>query len=151
MEVIVLEMLLLAMAPFSELRGAIPFGLAMGLDPSFVFLSSIVANMVPIPFLLVLLEKLDPYLKKIGLYNKSVDRARNLSHKYVDKFGALGLVIFVGIPLPFTGAWTGCLAAFIFGMKRRVAFACIILGVLIAGVIVILATLGVISILRLFI
>ena len=63
----------------------------------------------------------------------------------VEKYGALGLILFVAIPLPITGAWTGCVAAFLFGVRKRWAVACIAAGVLIAGVIVTLASTGVIK------
>ncbi|MDD8030774.1 MAG: small multi-drug export protein [Acidobacteriota bacterium] len=146
------QVLLLAMAPISELRGAIPVGLA-GLKLPFweVFLISYVGNLIPVAFLLLALEPLANFLSgRFKIFRKLFDwlfqRTRKNIATWVEKYGQKALVLFVAIPLPVTGGWTGSIAAFLFGFPFRVAFPLIALGVLIAGVIVSVLTLSGIAI-----
>ncbi len=135
-----LLIILVAMAPVVELRGAMPIGMGMGLDPKLVFLASLIGNIVAIPFILLLLEPIFKMLEKIPFFKKIIDKTKNnVSVKFQkakDKYGPIALIVFVAIPLPGSGAWSGALAAKLFGIKNRVALPSIALGVLIAGVIV---------------
>ena len=142
-----LYVFLISMLPFVELRGAIPVGIiTLGLDPIWVFLIAIAGNMVPVPFFLLFLEDIEKYLRRYPWISKKMDwlfeRTRRKSEDSVRKWEYLALVLFVAIPLPGTGAWTGSLIAYLFGFEVKRAFLMILLGVLIAGLAVLLATLG---------
>jgi len=134
--------------PVSELRGAIPLGLLVLKQPILkTYLIAVLGNMVPVVPLLLLLEPISNKLRKFRLWAKFFDwlfaRTRKKA-KLVEKFEALGLILFVCIPLPVTGAWTGCIAATLFKIPFRLAFLSICAGVMIAGLIVVLLTKGVI-------
>jgi len=142
---------IVAALPISELRGSIP--LALGVFHFSIvkaYLLSIIGNLIPVIPLLLFLETLSKWLsqrfnwakKFFGwLFARTKKRSR-----LVEKYGAVGLLCFVAIPLPLTGAWTGCVAAFLFGIRRTWAIFSIANGVLLAGIIVTLASLGVIEI-----
>lgn len=147
-----LQVFLLAMAPISELRGAIPLGIAV-LNLSFlkVFLIAFCGNLIPVVFLLLFLEPLSGFLSKnFKIFKRLFDwlfqRTRKKMRPLVEKYGKLAIIIFVAVPLPITGAWTGSIAAFLFGMRFSTAFPLISVGVLIAGGIVSALTLGGIAI-----
>lgn len=146
----VVSTVLLAMAPISELRGAIPLALAhFGMSWPKAYFLSVAGNIIPIIFILPFLESLQRWLRRFPLADKFITwwfgHVRRRS-RLVERYGALGLVLFVAIPLPVTGAWTGSIAAWLFGIRFRFAFPAIVLGVLIAGVLVTLASLGFIKI-----
>ncbi|MFH0818948.1 MAG: small multi-drug export protein [Patescibacteria group bacterium] len=142
---------LLAMLPIGELRAALP--IAIGVYKIIwwkAFLLCVIGNMVPVVFILYLLEPVSNFLRKWKIFDKFFtwlfNRTRRKFYSHHQKWGDIGLVIFVGIPLPITGAWTGALAAWLFGIKYKRALPLIFLGVIIAGVIVSILSLGVISI-----
>lgn len=138
--------LLIAMVPVIELRGAIPFGVAHGLSPLLSAGLAIIGNLLPIPFLLLLVPKVFDFLRDKKLTKKMItwlEAKADKNKKTVDKYGWLGLIILVAIPLPGTGAWTGALVASCFKMKFRPSMLSIIAGVLIAGAIVVSITYGV--------
>ena len=138
--------LLIAMVPVIELRGAIPFGVAHGLAPLLSASLAIIGNLLPIPFLLLLVPKVFDFLRDKKLTKKMIawlETKADKNKKTVDKYGWLGLIILVAIPLPGTGAWTGALVASCFKMKFRPSILSIIAGVLIAGAIVLTITYGV--------
>ncbi|HOK35218.1 MAG TPA: small multi-drug export protein [Candidatus Pacearchaeota archaeon] len=143
-----IQVLLLAMAPISELRGAIPVGLTILHLPFWeVFLISFLGNLIPVIFLLLFLEPFANFLSKnFSIFKKFFDwlfqRTRKNITPSIEKYGKKALVIFVGIPLPITGGWTGSVAAFLFDMPFKIAFPLISLGVLIAGIIVSMLTLS---------
>jgi uncharacterized membrane protein len=136
--------LLATVLPISELRGGIPLGISLGLNPWFTFFIAIIANALiffPVFFALRLFyEKL---LFRIPLFNKYLDNLRKRGKPKVDKYGFWGLALFVAVPLPLTGAYTGTILAWLLGMDWRKAFAAVGLGVIVAGVVVLLITLGV--------
>lgn len=152
--------ILIAMLPIAELRGAIPWALAAppyggGLTWQTAYIYAVVGNFIPIIPVLLLIEPVSNWLRKYKIFDRFFDwlfaRTRRKAEKNIERFEALGLTLFVAIPLPVTGAWTGALAAFVFGIKLPKAIACIIAGILISGVVVTLASLGVISFLKIFI
>lgn len=152
--------LLIAMIPIAELRGAIPWALAAppiggGLSWQAAYFYAVLGNFIPIIPILLFLEPVSNWLRKYKLFDKFFDwlfaRTRSKIQKNIEKYEALGLTLFVAIPLPVTGAWTGAMAAFIFGIKFHKAVACILAGVMIAGVVVTLASMGVIEFLKVFI
>lgn len=134
--------LILGALPLAELRGALPVALLAYKMPLISSLFwSILGNMLPIYFLLVFFERFTNWLRpRSKLYDQFCtwlfERTRRKLHTQVQKYGYWALAIFVGIPLPITGAWTGAIAAFIFGMDRKKAFLAIFVGVLLAAIIV---------------
>lgn len=131
---------ILAMLPISELRGAIPWGIfALKMEWYKALIWAIIGNLAPIPLILLLLEPIRNSLCRWSIANKFFNwlfaRTRRRG-RIIEKYRALGLMLFVSIPLPVTGAWTGAAAAFIFGIKFRYALPAIVLGVIVAGIIV---------------
>ena len=140
--------ILIAMLPIAELRGAIPMAIGVyHLPPATAYFLSIIGNIIPVIFILWLIEPVSGFLmKKIKLcrqfFTWLFERTRaNHNHKF-EKWGALALITFVAIPLPMTGGWSGALAAFVFGIPFKKALPLIFLGIMIAGVIVTLMSLG---------
>jgi len=136
----ILKTIILSIAPVSELRGGIPYALYSGMDPFGAFFIAVIANILIVPFIFLFLDYLHNYFLKIELYRRSFDkfinRTRRKTHDLIERYGYIGLAIFVAIPLPATGAWTGTLAAWFFGMNKRKSFFAISLGVIVAGIIV---------------
>lgn len=129
-----------SMLPIFELRGAIPLAvLHFKMPLAWAYLLAWAGNLVPVLPLIYFLEPIRKFLSRISLFKKFFDwlyqRTYRRSRK-VMKYGAIGLTLFVAIPLPVTGAWTGSVAAIIFDIKPRYAFPAIIGGVTIAGIIV---------------
>ena len=139
----ILKVALLSMLPISELRGAIPLAKALGISPAIAFFIATIANIAIVPIVFFFLNTVHKPLAKIGLYRKLFDffvaRTRTKAHSYVEKYGYFGLAVFVAVPLPFTGAYTGTLAAWLFGMRQKKAAIAIALGVVIAGIIITIA------------
>lgn len=145
-----LMVLLLAALPVSELRGAIPVAISLyHFDPLTAYVVSVLGNVLPVPFLLGLLGPVTSLLGRSAPLNRFLvwlfARTRRRHSELIARVGAAALVLFVAIPLPATGAWTGALVAHLFGIPFRYAFPLIVVGVGIAGVIVTLATLGVVQ------
>ncbi len=142
--------MLIAMAPISELRGSIPYALAHYLSVPEAFFYSVLGNILPVFLILSLLGPVSNFLIKRfkiaeNFFHWLFERARLNNHQKFERWGKLALVIFVAIPLPMTGAWSGAVASFVFGIPYWKSIGLIFAGVLIAGVIVTLATTGVIS------
>ena len=141
---------LISMVPLIELRGAIPYGLSFGLDPLFTYALAIVGNCLPVPVILFFVKRVLLFMQRcrVRFFNRVanwvIEKAQKGFQK-VQKYAALGLYLFVAIPLPGTGAWTGALIAAMFDMKKRYAFLSIFLGVLTAGVIMSLITGGILG------
>jgi len=144
--------LLLTVLPISELRGGIPLGISLGLDPLFTFFIAVIANaLMFFPIFLGLRLFYDKLLSRIPLFNKYLDSVRKRGKPKVDKYGFWGLTFFVALPLPITGVYTGTALAWLLGMDWRKAFPPIGIGVIIAGVIVLLGTLGVVEVFDIFV
>lgn len=142
----ILAVIITSVLPIAELRGGIPLGIAVGLDPLFAIPLSIFANALvffPVYFGLELF--FDKLLFKWKFVNRILERSRNKGKPYIDKYGLIGLAVFVGVPLPLTGAWTGTILAWILGLNWKKSFLAVALGVIIAGVIVSLISLGVLT------
>lgn len=141
----------ISMLPVSELRGAIPMAVGVyGMPIYSAFLLAILGNIIPVIFILWLLKSVSNFLMhKSYFFNRFFtwlfERTRIRHSKKFKKFEEFALILLVAIPLPFTGAWTGSLAAFVFGIPIKKAFPLICIGVLIAGVVVSLATVGAIN------
>ena len=143
---------LVAMLPIGELRGAIPFALAVYDIPFWrIFVSALVGNIIVVVLLLWLLEPVSKFLMKHSKLMKRFftwlfERTRKKHSKSVERWEELALILFVAIPLPVTGGWTGALMAFVFGISFKKALPLIILGLIIAGVIVSALSLGVVGV-----
>lgn len=128
-----------AMLPVVELRGSIPLGISLGMAPLEACALSILGNIAPVVPLMMFLRYLAGWLRRFGSFRRASDflfahtRARS---RLIQKYGPIGLILFVAIPLPSTGAWTAAIAAFLFGIRIRYAFVSITLGTAIAGAIV---------------
>ena len=139
---------LTAMVPVLELRGAIPVGVAAGLSPAAACAVSVLGNMVPVPFILLLIRRIFDFLRGTRLFGPKIqwlERRAHLKGRVVRKYRLPGLIILVAIPLPGTGAWTGALVAALLDIRLRHAVPAIFLGVVIAGAIVTVLTYGVVQ------
>ena len=148
-----LYVFLISMVPVIELRGAIPVGAILDLPLWSNYLVSVVGNFLPVPFILLFIRYILDWMKttkrlaRIALWLE--EKAQRGSEK-VQKYASLGLFLFVAIPLPGTGAWTGALVAALMNMKKKYALPSILLGVMAAGVIMSLASYGVVAGLEFF-
>ena len=137
--------LLVTLSPFIELRGGIPLGISLGLDPLFTCFIAIIANALLFFLILLILHGFyDKLLSRSQTFNRCLNSVRKRGESKIDKYGFLGLTLLVAIPLPVTGVYTATILSWLFGMNWRKAFPAIGLGLVIAGIIVLLMTLGVI-------
>jgi uncharacterized membrane protein len=149
----------LAFLPISELRGAIPFGIAQGLPWYGVYPFAVLLNALVAPVCWLFLSTLHRLFYQAGgllrwyrpFFDRFVGRAREKLRGGVEKWGWLGITLFVAIPLPMTGAWTGTLGAWVLGLGKRRTLLAVVLGVAIAGAIVTAVTVLGIKALDLFI
>lgn len=137
---------LISMVPIIELRGALPIATAHGLDWRIAIPVAILGNLVPIPFIIIFIKRIFAWIRKVfPKLNSFVDRLENRAKEksdVIEKGVFWGLFIFVAIPLPGTGAWTGALIAAMLDMKLKRAFPAIALGVVAAGIIVAFVSYG---------
>ena len=136
----ILWVVLISATPIFELRGGIPTAYFVYDFPwYYAFLFSIVGNLLPVPFILLFLDRVTRFLGRVGLFDRVIkwvfERSRRRGER-IKRVEGIGMALFVGMPLPVTGAWTGSLVAFLFGVERKRAFIYITLGVFLAGVIV---------------
>ena len=139
----------ISMVPVIELRGALPIGVGMGLSPVTALIVSIIGNMVPVPFILLLIRKILLWMHRFEKFDKLANRLEAKAEKAGDKlvkYETFGLFVLVAIPLPGTGAWTGALVAALFNLRFRNALPAIFAGVVAAGLIVFFITYGVVLI-----
>ena len=131
--------LLVSMLPVVELRGGIPFGVAAGLPVWAAYLAAVIGNLIPVPFIVVYIRRIFMFMRQhMPRLNSVVDKMEQKAHlksASVLKYQYLGLAIFVAIPLPGTGAWTGALVAAFLDMRLKKALPSIAGGVLSAGLI----------------
>ena len=129
--------MLVSMLPVVELRAGLPFGVALGLPYCLAFPAAVTGNLLPAPFIIVYIRRIFELLRQyFPRLNGLVDRLEKKAHlkgRKVQKYQYLGLWLFVAIPLPGTGAWTGSLAAAFLGMRLKKAMPAVVLGVLTAG------------------
>lgn len=140
---------LLSMVPVFELRGALPFGVGLGLDPWVALVVSILGNMVPVPFIILFIRRILEWMKRFEKFRRIAEKLEEKAKKHedkIEKYEALGLFFLVAIPLPGTGAWTGSLVAAIFDLRMKTAVPVIFAGVVTAGIVVFLITYGVVAI-----
>lgn len=136
-----LQVFILAMLPVTELRAAIPIGITFfDMPKELAILMGVAGNMIPVLFFLNFLEPICNFLSsKSSLLKKIIDsvfeRTRSKHSKKIEKHGMLFLTIFVAIPLPGSGAWTGSLIGFLFGFSKKRSTLAILIGLIIAGTI----------------
>ena len=164
--------LFISMLPIIELRGAIPVGAALGLEFYENYICAVIGNILPVPFILIFIPKILKFLGKFRLFHPIVDWLEKKAHKNRGKIiksetsedgvavdiestvsqkksmsGAtfIALMLFVLIPLPGTGAWTGSLVASLFDFPKKQSFIAVLLGVIGSGIIMCLASYGVVG------
>ena len=142
--------MLVSMIPIIELRGGLPFGVALGLPYHLAFPFAVLGNIIPAPFIIVYIRRIFLLMRKYmprlnGLVDK-LEKKAHLKGQKMQKYQYLGLWLFVAIPLPGTGAWTGALIAALLDMPLRKSIPSIFLGVVTAGLIMTFVTGGVVAI-----
>ncbi|MBQ9416545.1 MAG: small multi-drug export protein [Clostridia bacterium] len=143
-----LSVLICSMIPIIELRGAIPLGIGLGLNPWLTLLLAITGNMIPVPFILLLIKKFVGwcarskvrFLQKFGEF---LIRKAEKNRNKIERFGFWGVALFVAIPLPVTGAWTGSLVSAFIDLKFWKAVLSCLCGLIVAGFIVLGITVGI--------
>jgi uncharacterized membrane protein len=141
----ILKVILIAASPIAELRAAIPLAILTFDFPWYhALLLAIIGNLLPVPLILLFMDTATRLLGRIAFFRRTLDwlfeRTRRRG-RIIERYKRIGLVLFVAIPLPVTGAWTGSLAAVLFGVSFKYAFLSILAGVIIAGIIVTCLTL----------
>lgn len=137
---------LISMVPVVELRGAIPVAIGLGIDPAVAYIICVIGNMLPVPFIILFVRPVFEWLKRLPALHRYIRLLEERAYKRsvsMTKYSFWGLAIFVGIPLPGTGAWTGALIAALLSMRFRYAILAILAGVMAAGALVTLITTGV--------
>ena len=138
---------IISMMPILELRGGLLAASLLEVNPIVAYIISIIGNVLPVPFILLFIKKIIEWMgkSKINMFKKIVKFLHKKVEKNkdkIEKYGYLGLVLFVGVPLPGTGAWTGCLVAALLDMDRKKSFACVLCGVVMASVIMMIISYG---------
>ena len=135
----VLIVFIISMIPILELRGGLIAAAILGVDWAVAFPVCVLGNMLPIPFILLFIRKILDWLKRFKSFKKLtdwIDRKAEKGSKKLQNVEMWGLILFVGIPLPGTGGWTGALVANALNMKIKKSFPCIFVGVIMAGLII---------------
>lgn len=132
----ILYIFFLSMVPIIELRGAIPLGVGLGMPWLETYIICVIGNMIPVPLIMLLFRHLLSWMKGVKHLDKIalwLEKKAGKGSEKIMKYASFGLMLFVAIPLPGTGAWTGAAAAALMNMRMRYAIPMIFLGVLIAG------------------
>ncbi len=137
---------LISMVPIVELRGALPVATGAGLDWRIAIIVAILGNMLPVPFIIIFIRKIFEWMRKQNnFFGRIVEKLEDKAFSKrdtIDKYGPWGLWIFVAIPLPGTGAWTGALIAALLDIPLKKSFPAIAVGVITAGIIVAFVSYG---------
>ena len=136
--------MLVSMLPVIELRGGLPFGVALGLPYYLAFPAAVIGNLIPAPIIIIYIRRIFELMRKhlpwLNFLVDKLERKAHLKGKKVQKYQYVGLWLFVAIPLPGTGAWTASMAAVFLGMRLKKAMPAIVMGVLSAGCIMLALT-----------
>lgn len=138
----------ISLIPILELRGGLIAASLLDIPPLNAFLVCLVANILIIPFVLFLMEAILNFLSKIPLLKRMIDwwKEKALKKKAtIEKYGYLGIGLFVAVPLPGSGAWTGCLLAVLLGLDKKKSFLAALIGVFAAGVIMLIFSYGILK------
>ena len=136
---------IISLMPILELRGGLLAASLLGLDPIPSYIISVIGNVIPIPFILWFMGAILKWMKKRKRLKKIadwIDKKVEKNRNKIEKFGFWGLVLFVGIPLPGTGAWTGCLVASVLEMDKKKSFIAAMIGVMMASIIMMFLSFG---------
>lgn len=136
---------LISLMPILELRGGLIAAALLDLNPISSYIVSIIGNILPVPFILWFINSILDWMRKNKTFKKIakwLDKKVEKNKETIEKYGFWGLVIFVGIPLPGTGAWTGCLIAAVLEMDRKKSFFAAALGILMASIIMMILSFG---------
>lgn len=139
---------IISLMPILELRGGLLAATLLKIPYIRALIICIIGNILPIPIVLLFLNKVFELFEKWSVTKKIVDWLMKKVDKHrnqIDKYGYLGLILFVGIPLPGTGAWTGSLLAVVLGLNRKKSFLCILIGVLLAAAIMSVVSYGILG------
>lgn len=138
----------ISLMPILELRGGLIAAALLNMNPIESYIISIIGNIIPVPFILWLINKILDWMRKqkrLSKVAKWVDKKLNKHKGQIEKYGYLGLVLFVGIPLPGTGAWTGSLIAAGLEMDRKKAFIATLIGIIMASIIMMVLSFGILK------
>ena len=139
---------IISLMPILELRGGLLAASLLHVEFVKAVVICVIGNLLPIPIVLLFLEKVLEILAKWNVTKKIVtwlEKKVDSKRDQIDKYGYLGLVLFVGIPLPGTGAWTGSLLAVMLGLDKKKSFVCILLGVILAAIIMSIVSYGILG------
>lgn len=139
---------IISLMPILELRGGLLAASLLHVEFVKAVVICVIGNLLPIPIVLLFLEKVLEILAKWSVTKKIVtwlEKKVDSKREQIDKYGYLGLVLFVGIPLPGTGAWTGSLLAVMLGLDKKKSFVCILLGVILAAIIMSIVSYGILG------
>jgi uncharacterized membrane protein len=139
---------IISLMPILENRGGLIAARILEMEPIIGCVVSFIGNILPVPFILWFIKKIIDWMRnsRVKFFNKFVnwlDKKVDKKKTQIEKYGFLGLVLFVGIPLPGTGAWTGCLIAAMLNMDKKKSFIAAAIGVLMAGIIISLLSIGI--------
>ena len=142
-----LQTFCISMVPIIELRAGLPYGIALGLDYPLALIAAVLGNMLPVPFIIFFIEKIFEWMRAhmpaMDSFVSKMEKKAESKRETIEKYGYLGLLILVAIPLPGTGAWTGSLVAALMQLKPKKAFPAIFAGVVVAAGIMTVVTYGV--------
>ena len=136
---------IISLMPILELRGGLLAASLLGLDPVSSYIIAVIGNVIPIPFILWFMGTILKWMKtrkRLKKISDWIDKKVEKNREKIEKFGFWGLVLFVGIPLPGTGAWTGCLVASVLEMDKKKSFIAAMIGVFMASIIMMLISFG---------
>jgi uncharacterized membrane protein len=140
----------ISILPILELRGGLLAAAILGVKPLTAYIVSMIGNILPVPFILLFINKILEWMLKskvkwISKMAKWLYKKADKNKEKIEKYGYLGLLLFVGIPLPGTGAWTGCLVASILQLDRKKAFFATLGGILMASIIMMIISYGIVG------
>ena len=139
---------IISLMPILELRGGLIAAALLGLNPVESYIIAIIGNIIPVPFILWFINSILNWMrnsKRLKKVAKWLDKKVQKHKGQIEKYGFWGLVLFVGIPLPGTGAWTGCLIASVLEMDRKKSFFAAMIGIFIASIIMMLVSFGILK------
>jgi uncharacterized membrane protein len=136
---------IISLMPILELRGGLIAASLLGLDPIPSYIISVIGNIIPVPFILWFINSILKWMRESKHFSgiaKWLDEKVNKHKGQIEKYGFWGLVLFVGIPLPGTGAWTGCLIAAVLNMDKKKSFFAAMIGIFMASIIMMIVSFG---------
>lgn len=143
-----LMVFIISLMPILELRGGLIAAALLNLNPVESYIIAIIGNVIPVPFILWFITRIIDWMRKgkrLSKVAKWLDKKIDKHKGQIEKYGFWGLVFFVGIPLPGTGAWTGCLIAAVLEMDRKKSFIAAMIGILMASIIMMILSFGLIK------